>query len=445
MAGGQAIKFVTLNDATKQRRQLDAGARVAPTPAGSRRTTPRWRSSAPFNSGAAAVADPDHQRGRRADGQPVEHRTSASRAAAPARSPASRTSTTRPASAPTSASCPTTACRPTRWRRRCATRGCKRVGAVHDGEVYGAGVGKLMRASVTRLGHEGRRRPRAIRRSTRRFGAIKGDCIAYTGITANGAVRMFRPASAARRSCSPPTASPSPASPATCPRSVARRMTITVSTLAPDAYGPAGAAIIGSGDPYKLYGYEAMKLILDGLNAAGASKLALLGWLRRASRTARACSAPTRSTPTATRPCAPTASTASAARQLGLEGRDHRRVRQRDLPSRVSVAVSTVRSPSTSRHSPARQLQRHRLAAQQRGGDAPRRRARTRPRPGRRRAARRRPRTPRAARARSASARRIRSQLRRRVARAPRGAASQSTARRLSGSTSDRQSSSSPW
>ncbi len=55
-------------------------------------------------------------------------------------------------------------------------------------------------------------------------------------------------------------------------------MTVTVSTLAPSAYP--GAAIIGSGDPYKIYGYEAMKLILDGLNTAGASKDALLGYLQ---------------------------------------------------------------------------------------------------------------------------------------------------------------------
>ena len=55
-------------------------------------------------------------------------------------------------------------------------------------------------------------------------------------------------------------------------------MTVTVSTLAPAAYP--GAAIIGSADPYKIYGYEAMKLILDGLNTAGASKDALLGYLQ---------------------------------------------------------------------------------------------------------------------------------------------------------------------
>ena len=46
MAGGQAIKFVTLNDATKQAGQLDAGARVRERPPRWRRTTRRWRSSA---------------------------------------------------------------------------------------------------------------------------------------------------------------------------------------------------------------------------------------------------------------------------------------------------------------------------------------------------------------------------------------------------------------
>jgi branched-chain amino acid transport system substrate-binding protein len=64
------------------------------------------------------------------------------------------------------------------------------------------------------------------------------------------------------------------------PASIAKRTTVAVATLAPDAYGPPGAAIIGNSDPYKLYGYEAMKLILDGLNAAGPSRAGLLGYLQ---------------------------------------------------------------------------------------------------------------------------------------------------------------------
>jgi branched-chain amino acid transport system substrate-binding protein len=155
--------------------------------------------------------------------------------------------------------------------------GCKRVGAVHDGEVYGKGVGTLMRRSVTRLGLKVASTTR-IRRSTRRFGAIKGDCVAYTGITANGAARMFTHVSrSAKLFASDGVAESGFTRHITA--SVAKRMTITISTLAPDAY-PAGAAIIGTGDPYKLYGYEAMKLILDGLNTAGASKAALLGYLQ---------------------------------------------------------------------------------------------------------------------------------------------------------------------
>ena len=68
-------------------------------------------------------------------------------------------------------------------------RGCKRVAAVHDGEVYGKGVGTLMRRSVARLGmkvaaHQADQPQHA--RASARSGA---DCVAYTGITANGAVR----------------------------------------------------------------------------------------------------------------------------------------------------------------------------------------------------------------------------------------------------------------
>ncbi len=128
-------------------------------------------------------------------------------------------------------------------------------------------------------------------------------------------------------------------------------MTVTVSTLAPDAYGPAGAAIIGSGDPYKLYGYEAMKLLLDGTNAAGADKLALHGLAARLGpeprQRARHLLARRQR-----RHDHPRLRPLRHQRQgAGLEGRDHRRVSSA-IPSRVSVP-DTVRSPSTSRHSPA--------------------------------------------------------------------------------------------
>ena len=204
-----------------------------------------------------------------------------------------------------------------------------------------------------------------------------------------------------------------------------------------------GAAIIGNGDPYKIYGYEAMKLILDGLNTAGASKAALLGYLQTGVQN-RASVLGTYSLD------ANGDTTLRTLRPLRRqqEARSSGRARSpaassSAMPSSVTLPDS-VRSASTSRHSPGGQLQRRparRAAARPRRR---RRRARTRRRPGRPRAARRRPRTPRAARpAAPARARSGRASAAGRRAR--RGARPSRPARRLSGSTSERQSSSSPW
>ena len=118
MAGGQAIKFVTLNDATTQAGNW-VPELVAATPAGPRRTIGAG-AHRPVQLRRGRGHDPDHQRGRGAGDQPVEHRDRAHHGG-PGASRASRTSTTRPASAPTSASCPTTTSRPTRSPPRCAT------------------------------------------------------------------------------------------------------------------------------------------------------------------------------------------------------------------------------------------------------------------------------------------------------------------------------------
>jgi branched-chain amino acid transport system substrate-binding protein len=157
-------------------------------------------------------------------------------------------------------------------------RGCKTVTAVHDGEAYGKGVGTLMRRSATRLGMKIAHTKR-ISAKTRRFGSLRADCVAYTGVTANGAVRLFRAAPRKAQLFGSDGVAESGFT-GHLPASIAKRTTVAVATLAPDAYGPAGAAIIGNDDPYKLYGYEAMKLILDGLNAAGPSRAGLLGYLQ---------------------------------------------------------------------------------------------------------------------------------------------------------------------
>ena len=103
-----------------------------------------------------------------------------------------------------------------------------------------------MRRAVARLGMKVAGTTR-IRRSTRRFGSIKGDCVAYTGITANGAARMFNHVSRKAKLFASDGVAESGFT-AHVSASVAKRMTVTVSTLAPDAY-PAGGAIIANADP----------------------------------------------------------------------------------------------------------------------------------------------------------------------------------------------------
>jgi branched-chain amino acid transport system substrate-binding protein len=278
MAGGQAIKFVTLNDATKRVGSWTP-ERVA---ANSRRVAQDASALAiigPFNSGAAAVMIPITNEA----GVPVVSPsntaiglTRGGTGAGPGEPDkyypsGERTYFRIMPNDRVQADALATAMR---------DAGCKRAGLVNDAEVYGAGLGKLLRAGVRRLGMKVASTTR-IKRSTRRFGSIKGDCIAYTGITANGANRMFSRVSRKAKLFASDGVAESGFT-RRLSASAAKRMTITVSTLSPESYGPAGAAIIGSGDPYKLYGYEAMKLLLDGINAAGASRPTLLGYLRTA-------------------------------------------------------------------------------------------------------------------------------------------------------------------
>jgi branched-chain amino acid transport system substrate-binding protein len=48
-----------------------------------------------------------------------------------------------------------------------------------------------------------------------------------------------------------------------------------VATLARDAYGPSGQEVLdalGGPDPYALYGYEAMSVVLDAINRGGPTR-----------------------------------------------------------------------------------------------------------------------------------------------------------------------------
>jgi len=153
-------------------------------------------------------------------------------------------------------------------------RGCTALAFVHDGEVYGRGMNADAVATAARFGLPvvANRRisggaPRAIRRA-------KADCMAYTGITANGAVRLFRSSALRKLKLFGSDGVAETGFVTRLPYSVGRRTLVAVATLPPSQYG-----IKDNRDPYWVYGYEAMKLILDGLAASGGTRAGLLAWL----------------------------------------------------------------------------------------------------------------------------------------------------------------------
>jgi branched-chain amino acid transport system substrate-binding protein len=160
--------------------------------------------------------------------------------------------------------------------------GCTRLALLHDGEIYGRGVAIDARATAARIGVAVALTRRASRRASnyralaRKAKRAKADCVVYGGITANNAVRVFKDFGRALRKAqffgSDGVAESGFAS--RLPRSVAKRTHVTVATLLNTVYG------LGSHeDPYKALGYEAMKVIIDGINAVGPDRTALINWL----------------------------------------------------------------------------------------------------------------------------------------------------------------------
>jgi branched-chain amino acid transport system substrate-binding protein len=179
-------------------------------------------------------------------------------------------------------------------------RGCRRVAALTDGEVYGAGVGVWVRRRARPLGMRivlSRRinpRARNYRGLAEQVRRRRAHCVVFTGITANGAVRLFEDLSrhlprvrlfgsdgiAESRFTNPREGGIS--------RRVARRVLISVPTLAPSALPASARLVLGRyrsryrerfPDPYAIYGYEAMSLALDAIDGAGTDRGAVIRWL----------------------------------------------------------------------------------------------------------------------------------------------------------------------
>jgi len=167
--------------------------------------------------------------------------------------------------------------------------GVKRLLVVHDGEVYGSGVARLTAHAARERGIRVVRTRRLARRG-RNAGSIardartrRADAVFYGGITANGAVPLWRKlgrVSRLRRLVASDGVAESGFT-GRIRRRAARKTRVMVATLAPEAYPASGqevlAALGSRTDPYALYGYEAMSVILDAINRGGPTRAGVVG------------------------------------------------------------------------------------------------------------------------------------------------------------------------
>jgi len=167
--------------------------------------------------------------------------------------------------------------------------GCTKVAIANDKETYGAGLARLMEIQAKDIGvdiasNEGIDKAAANFRSFAADMKSQGaDCFVFAGVTANGAVQIYKDVAAALPEaqlygpdgvCESGFTNPSKGG---IPKSIAPRFKCSVATLDLQSY-PGGqefldafSAKYGSEnpDPYAIYGYEAMKLFLDTLAELG--------------------------------------------------------------------------------------------------------------------------------------------------------------------------------
>jgi branched-chain amino acid transport system substrate-binding protein len=168
--------------------------------------------------------------------------------------------------------------------------GCGNVYILNDREVYGAGLSRNIEGSAQEVGLEVLANegidPKApnFRSQAAKMKSEGAECFVFSGITANGAVQLYKDVAAAlpdAKLYGPDGVAESGFSdPAEggIPADVASRVKVTVATLSPDEYPPEGQKFFEdfeaefgepNPDPYAIYGYEAMDLVLDTCEELG--------------------------------------------------------------------------------------------------------------------------------------------------------------------------------
>jgi branched-chain amino acid transport system substrate-binding protein len=168
--------------------------------------------------------------------------------------------------------------------------GCQTIYILNDKEVYGAGLSRNIESSAKEqglevAGNEGID-PKApnFRSQATTIADAGADCFVFSGITANGAVQLYKDVSAAvpdAKLYGPDGVAESGFSDPKeggIPADVASKVKVTVATLSPDEYPPEGQKFFQdfestygepNPDPYAIYGYEAMRLVLDTCEELG--------------------------------------------------------------------------------------------------------------------------------------------------------------------------------
>jgi branched-chain amino acid transport system substrate-binding protein len=168
--------------------------------------------------------------------------------------------------------------------------GCTKTYILNDKEVYGAGLARNIESAakaqgLTVAGNDGidPKSPN-FRSQAQKIADAGADCFVFSGITANGGVQLFKDVSAAlpdAKLYGPDGVAESGfADPKEggIPADVASKVKVTVATLSPDQYPPEGQKFFDdfsakygddNPDPYAIYGYEAMKLVLDTCKQLG--------------------------------------------------------------------------------------------------------------------------------------------------------------------------------
>ena len=168
--------------------------------------------------------------------------------------------------------------------------GCQNAYILNDKEVYGAGVARNIETSAQEQGleilaNEGID-PKApnFRSLAAKMKSAGADCFVFGGITANGAVQLYKdvlaavpdirlygPDGVAETGFTDPDEGGIPAN-------VQQKVKLTVATLDPSEYPPDGQKFFddyekeygeSNPNPYAVYGYEAMDLILDTCQRLG--------------------------------------------------------------------------------------------------------------------------------------------------------------------------------